>query len=186
MTSTLSAVDTTMTATTATTAPSRTPEPVPFVIPAGAGETVRAFGNQILFKLGTQDTGGAFSLGLATVSATDGAVPPHVHEGEDEMFIIVEGQYRVFVGGKWNDAGPGSVVYLPSGAMHTFHVTGGRDGKHWVLNTSPRFREYYTRVGAIAAAGGFPDPARLNALGAEFGMYIIRPDAALSEALAQR
>ena len=182
MTSMLSDAVTTST----TNAAARTPSPAPYVIQPDAGETVRAFGNQILFKLGTRDTAGAFSLGLATVSATDGAVPPHVHEGEDEMFIIVEGQYRVFVGGQWNDAGPGTVVYLPAGAMHTFHVTGGRDGKHWVLNTSPAFREYYTRVGDIFATGGFPDPARLNALGAEYGMYIIRPDAKLAQALAAR
>jgi mannose-6-phosphate isomerase-like protein (cupin superfamily) len=166
-----------------TTAPAR--PAVPFVIPAGWGETVRAFGNQILFKLGTADTAGAFSLGLATVSATDSVVPPHVHEGEDELFIIVEGEYRFFVGGTWSDAGPGSVVYLPAGAMHTFHVVGERDGKHWVLNTSPRFRDYYTRAGALFASG-FPDPARLGALGAEYGMYVIRPDAALAQALAAR
>jgi len=155
------------------------------VISADDGERVRAYGNEILFKLGTDETRGAFSLGLATVSSSESAVPPHVHDGEDEMFIIVEGTYRVFTNGAWNDCGPGSVVYLPRGVMHTFHVTGGSDGKHWVLNTSSAFRTYYTRVAELFAAG-WPDPARLGALGAEFGMRVVRPEGDIAEALTAR
>lgn len=155
------------------------------VIAPDAGERTRAYGNEILFKLGTDETRGAFSLGLASVSASDSVVPPHVHEGEDEMFIIVEGTYRVFTNGEWNECGPGSVVYLPRGVMHTFHVIGGRDGRHWVLNTSSAFRAYYTSVAELFATG-WPDPARLGALGAQYGMRTVRPDGALADALAAR
>jgi len=164
-------------------APVTTPRAL--VLSPDAGERVRAYGNEILFKLAIEETGGAFSLGLASVSASESAVPPHVHEGEDEMFIIVEGTYRVFTNGAWHDCGPGSVVYLPRGAMHTFYVTGGRDGKHWVLNTSSAFRTYYTRVAELFAAG-WPDPARLGALGAEYGMRVVRPEGDIAEALTAR
>jgi mannose-6-phosphate isomerase-like protein (cupin superfamily) len=166
-------------------APTSAPATRALVISSDDGERVRAFGNEILFKLGTGDTAGAFSLGLASVSASESAVPPHVHDGEDEMFIVIEGTYRVFANGAWNDCGPGSVVYLPRGTMHTFHVTGGRDGKHWVLNTSSAFREYYSRAGELFTTG-WPDPARLGALGAQYGMRVVRPEGEVAAAFGAR
>ena len=150
------------------------------------GERVRAFGNEVLFKLATGETSGAFSLGLSFVSASDSAVPLHVHDNEDEMFIIVEGTYRVFANGAWSDCGPGSAVYFPRGVMHTFYLIGGQNGKHWVLTTSNAFRDYFTRAGEIFAAGGAPDRARLAALGAEYGMRFVQPDGMGSDAFAAR
>ena len=148
------------------------------LIAPDTGERVRAFGNEVLFKLATGETHGMFSLGLSFVSASDSAVPLHVHDNEDEMFIIVEGTYRVFMDGAWSDCGPGSVVYFPRGVMHTFYLIGGHDGKHWVLTTSNAFRDYFTRAAEMFAAGGAPDRARLAALGAQYGMRLVGPDGA--------
>lgn len=65
----------------------------PVIAHSGEGASVRAFGNEILFKLTTEQSGGALVVGLATVPAGN-AVPPHVQDREDELFIIVEGAYR--------------------------------------------------------------------------------------------
>src|SRR5437868_4266247 len=78
----------------------------PVIAQPGDGTPVRAFGNEILFKLTSEQTGGAFNVGLATVPAGN-AVPPHVQDREDEMFIIVEGAYRFWVDGAEIDAAPG-------------------------------------------------------------------------------
>lgn len=51
----------------------------------------RAFGNEILFKLTTENTGGRLSLGLATVPAGKGGPPPHIHHHGEEVFLVLEG-----------------------------------------------------------------------------------------------
>ena len=48
------------------------------------------------------------------------AVPPHVHEHDDEVFVILEGELTV--AGPHGEArvGPGSSVELPRGIPHSF------------------------------------------------------------------
>jgi quercetin dioxygenase-like cupin family protein len=141
----------------------------------GGGHVASAFGNDILFKLTAEQTAGALSIGLATVPAGTSGPPLHVHDGEDELFIIVEGRYRVYADGEWTEAGPGSVVYLPRGVAHSFHTADGQAGRHWVLTTSGDFERFYTRCADLFAVPGPPDGAKLAAIGAEHGMRVLRP-----------
>jgi len=47
--------------------------------------------------------------------------PDHLHEGE-EILHVLSGRLRVRVDGESVDAGPGSVVAVPAGALHGFDV----------------------------------------------------------------
>jgi quercetin dioxygenase-like cupin family protein len=138
------------------------------IIEVNEGRCVRAFGNEIAFKLTGEQTGGAFTLGLAAVPVGNGP-PPHVHEREDEMFIIAEGRYRVYLDGTWTEVGPGTVVYLPRGSEHTFQAVGEGPGKHWVLTTPSGFDRFYAKAAELFAAPGPPDFAKLARINAEFG-----------------
>jgi mannose-6-phosphate isomerase-like protein (cupin superfamily) len=150
------------------------PRAVATVVRPGEGETVKAFGNEILFKLKTEQTGGVLSLGLATTAPGKG-VPPHVHHHEEEMFLILEGQYRFLIDGQWTeDVGPGSVVFLPRGCQHTFEVVGDTPGKHWTLQTPSGFERYYKQAGELFATGGPPDFGRLAALNEQYGYSFVR------------
>jgi mannose-6-phosphate isomerase-like protein (cupin superfamily) len=142
------------------------------VVTPNEGERVRAFGNEILFKLTAAHTGGAFTLGLANAAAGNGP-PPHVHLTEDELFIILEGTYRVYANETWSEVGPGSVVYLPRGCAHTFHVTGTTPGKHWVITTPSGFERFYARCAEVFAVAGPPNRSRLEAINEEFGMHFV-------------
>ena len=144
------------------------------IVHAGEGTRVRAFGNDILFALTSEQTGGVLSLGLAEVPAGNGP-PLHVHGSDDELFIIVEGEYSVLVDGSWHDAGPGSVVFLPRGSEHTFKVTGTTPGKHWTLTTPGGFDKFYARCSEVFAAPGPPNFARLSAISAEHGYRFTVP-----------
>lgn len=144
------------------------------VIPSAEGTVLRAFGNEILFKLTAEETGGALSLGLATVPP-GGAPPVHTHGRDDELFIIVDGQYEIYSDGDWHDAGPGAAVFLPRGSEHTFRVVGDKAGRHWVLTTPGGFDEFYARCAEVFAVPGPPDVARLASINADFGARIVGP-----------
>jgi len=157
-----------------TTAPVDAPRRIASIVRPGQGQRVRSFGNEIAFVLTGEQTAGSLTLGLAEVAAGNGP-PAHVHFAEDELFIIVEGEYSVFIDGEWTNAGPGSVVYLPRGSVHTFKVVSETPGRHWVLTTPSGFERYFARAAEVFAAPGPPDFARLAAINAEHAVAFHRP-----------
>jgi len=140
----------------------------PVIAHPGDGAPVRAFGNEILFKLTSDQSGGALVVGLATVPAGN-AVPPHVQDREDELFIIAEGAYRFWVDGTETDVGPGALVFVPRGVPHKFQVLGESAGRHWVFSTPGGFDRFFMECAAVFAAPGTPDFARLSEINAEYG-----------------
>ena len=43
---------------------------------------------------------------------------PHVHAGEDKVYVVLEGQGEFQVGGEKTARGPGHAVLAPAGAEH--------------------------------------------------------------------
>jgi quercetin dioxygenase-like cupin family protein len=132
------------------------------------GVSVRAFGNEILFKLTSEQSGGAMVVGLAIVPAGN-AVPMHVQDLEDELFLIVDGSYRFWVNGSTTDVESGGLVFIPRGAPHKFQVLGERAGRHWVVGSPGGFDRFFMECAEVFAAPGAPDFARLSAINAEYG-----------------
>jgi mannose-6-phosphate isomerase-like protein (cupin superfamily) len=146
------------------------PEPAgaaPTIRHAGEGQAIRAFGNETLFTLTGDDTTGRLTLGLAVVPPGNGP-PPHVHHADDELFIILEGRYGIFAQNQWTEVGPGAVVYLPRGSVHTFRNLGETPSRHWVLTTPSGFERFYARCGEVFAQPGPPDFQRLAEISREF------------------
>jgi quercetin dioxygenase-like cupin family protein len=150
------------------------PRRVASIVRPGEGQRIRSFGNEIEFMLTGEQTAGSLTLGVATVPA-GGGPPAHVHSLEDELFIILEGEYRVYLDGGWTNVGPGSVVYLPRGSTHTFQVVGPAPGRHWVLTTPSGFERFFARTAEVFAVPGPPDFARIAAINAEFGVAFAEP-----------
>lgn len=42
----------------------------------------------------------------------------HTHEGQDKFYAVLEGRGRFTVGDEVREAGPGQVVWAPSGVVH--------------------------------------------------------------------
>src|ERR1700759_1240423 len=50
-------------------------------------------------------------------------VPVHVHQREDEIFLLLNGTLTVWAGDQRRDLATGSVAVLPKGNPHTYFVT---------------------------------------------------------------
>jgi mannose-6-phosphate isomerase-like protein (cupin superfamily) len=136
------------------------------------GVAVRAFGNEILFKLTSEQSGGALVVGLATVPAGN-SVPMHVQDREDEMFLIVDGTYRFWVNDSTTDVESGGLVFIPKGTPHKFQVLGERTGRHWVVNAPGGFDRFFTEVAEVFAGSAAPDLSRLAAINAKYGNRLV-------------
>jgi len=91
---------------------------------AGEGDLVWFTNNLMTVKATAETTGGAY--GLVEALAPVGASPPlHIQHGEDETFYVLEGELTFRCGDDTIAARPGSCVFIPRGAPHTFVVEDG-------------------------------------------------------------
>lgn len=115
---------------------------------AGEGKSVHAFGSEVHFMLTSSDSEGELTLGISIVPP-GGGPPPHRQIAEDELFIIIVGRYSILANDRWTEVGPGAVVYLPHGALHTFRNIGDTPSRHWVLTTPSGFETFYARCSEV-------------------------------------
>ena len=62
-------------------------------------------------------------------SAPNAAPPLHLHRNEDEIFEILEGQFRFWLDGEIVEAPPGTIVVAPRNGTHTWKNVGEIPGR---------------------------------------------------------
>ncbi|QGY46512.1 cupin domain-containing protein [Maribellus comscasis] len=77
-----------------------------------------------------------------------GGPPPHMHPDE-EIFYIVKGEFEFILNDIQNPfkALEGSVVHVPSNALHTFKNIGKTPGKMIVLLSPGKLLDYFRVIG---------------------------------------
>jgi len=153
--------------------PTASKEKKALILHPDEGERINAFGSEAIFKLTGENTGGNFTLCLGVVPP-GGGPPPHVHSVDEEIFIIIEGQYNFLIGETWHEVGPGAVVYLPRGNPHTFKNVSDKPSRHWAMLNPSGFETFYARCAEVFSRPGAPDFARIGAISREHGYEILR------------
>ena len=103
--------------------------------------------------LSSEATGGAMSI-VDSLSPVGSGPPRHVHEREDETFILLSGRCRFWLEGEKFEKGPGATVFVPRGKEHTFQVTGNEPSRHIVVLTPGGFENFFAEM----ARGNFRIP----------------------------
>ena len=114
--------------------------------------SVRLPGNRLVTtRVAAERTGWAYSLFEVEVGV-GGAEGPHVQHREDECLYVLEGRFGLSVEGVASQAGPGTHVYVPKGALHAYENVGTRTGRLLVVHTPGGSQESF-----LAAAGELAD-----------------------------
>ena len=129
---------------------------------------LRAFGGLVTPKVSGSRTGGAYSL-LEVEVGPGGGEGPHVQHREDECFYVLEGAFEFVVEDERIEAGPGSLVYVPRGALHAHRNAGEGPGRMLVIHTpgGPHER-FLEEAGEVAT-----DAGRLARVAAEHGIEVV-------------
>ena len=157
-----------------------------FALKRGEGRSVWYAGNLMEFKLDRESSNGL--LTFIDVMFRRGEEPPvHVHHFEDELYFVLEGEVRFWVGEEEFEAAPGTLVYLPRDVPHTLAVENPGVARlllQWF--PSNRLEEYFVELGEEATAPILPPPPgqldtkKMAAALAKFGIEVLGPPPSLS------
>lgn len=119
--------------------------------------------------LSTQATGGAMSI-VDSLSPAGVGPPRHVHDREDEAFVILTGECEFWLEGETFRRGPGESVFVPRGKEHTFRVVGDAPSRHLVILTPGGFEGFFAEM----ARGAFRIPEDMDRVGESAGRHHLR------------
>jgi quercetin dioxygenase-like cupin family protein len=140
----------------------------PFISKPGQGERIAFMGQVSFVRARGDQTGGALSLSETRTPAGSGP-PPHVHEREDEMFFVLEGEFSVTIGDETTTAAPGTFVFAPRGIPHAY--VANVPSRHLTIVSPPGFERFLADAGEAAIAG----PQALAAVAARYGVTLLDP-----------
>lgn len=133
------------------------------------GETLDVFGAAMVVKA---DPARAGFLLAEHVVPPGYAVPPHVHDTDDEYFWILDGVLTLLGDGGESQAEPGAWISLPRGSRHGFRNGGTAPVRFLVLcrpglQAVEMFR-HFDRAGREHPLG----PAEIAAIAGQYGVTL--------------
>ena len=142
--------------------------PKGLVIPPDSGitDTFR-LGEVLTWKLTHETSLGVIDLAEMTVAPRISTFE-HIHGSYDEIFYILEGNFRFKLDEEELQAGAGSTVFIPRTTSHAWICDGPHDGKVLLMFTPAGmdgfFHEMAELNAAIEASGGEATERQLKAM----------------------
>lgn len=119
-------------------------------------------------------TGGTLALFEDEVAAGIGP-PRHIHHGQDEAFMVEEGQFLFEIDGARSLAGPGDAAFVPRGTVHAFRNIGDGPGRlRFAFTPALVIEDMFRRFHEIAGAGGL-SAEQMTEIAAEHGQEMVGP-----------
>jgi hypothetical protein len=110
--------------------------------------------------------------------------PLHLHRTEDEVFHVLEGEFRVKLRDEEHRVGPGEILVAPKGVPHTYRVESAQGGRCLTITVRGDFERFVRAMSRPAQRPGLPVPAgppsaddiaALKATAAQYGIEIVGP-----------
>jgi mannose-6-phosphate isomerase-like protein (cupin superfamily) len=158
------------------------PNPIaPFAVQSGGGTSLETpTGGACIIKADTGNTNGALTV-------MEFVIPPkqgpglHTHLREDEVWYVLEGDFRFRTGGEMLRVSTGGMAFGPRGTPHTFQNVGDVSGRLLVITTPSGLERFFEQFAELSP--GPVDPAMIAALGHANWVEFVGPPLAVSDPL---
>lgn len=140
----------------------------PIVILPDGGDRLNIAGGEFIHKVKSVDTNNVFSV-IEIITPPGKGVALHVHEKEDELVYLLQGEIEVTLGDQTMLAVPGVMALLPRGIPHGFTNVG--DTPSIVIDTilPGDFDNYFVEMAALYKSGE-PTQAEVDALSEKYSI----------------
>lgn len=142
----------------------------------GEGRKFNVLGQSVTAIFSQQTTQGNYYV-FEVITPPGLGVPPHVHQREDELIYLVEGELEVMLGGQKFLARAGDNIFFPRNVAHAFHNAGSQVAK-CIFTVVPggNFEEFFDKLAALPP--GEPDITVIIGIFAQYGMKVLLPESA--------
>ncbi len=133
-------------------------------------------GDTLRLLVGSKESNGAITIIEGTMHG--GGPPLHIHDAEDEVYVVLEGVLTFRVGEEHGTLSAGEVLWLPRGIPHTVANLSGAPCR-FVATCMPGGIEQMLRAQSeyltSLPAGASPDPAVMADLDKDAGRRAVGP-----------
>ena len=147
----------------------------PFVVDAGKSR----FGEVVKFlsvhpndlKISSKDTDGQLSVFEYTGLGKTGPML-HIHFNQDEIFTILEGEYRFVVGDEIKVLKAGQTIFLPRNIAHTWIQLSERGKMIYFLQPAGKMEEFFSLMNSLKER---PTDEEMDRIHAQHDMKVVGP-----------
>jgi len=143
----------------------------PIIVPPGGGHEFMIGDGSFIHKVNSKDTNGVFSI-MELVNPPGSGVDLHVHEKEDELVSLLEGEIEVTLGDQKMKAVPGVLALLPRGIPHGFTNIGDTDSRISVTILPGDFDNYFVELAELYK-NGEPSMEQVDSLSKKYAIQYI-------------
>ncbi|WP_152270678.1 cupin domain-containing protein [Agriterribacter humi] len=128
--------------------------------------------NIIDVKISGRDTDGDLAIFEQTGISPKRGTPLHVHPNQDEVFYIVEGNYRFKAGDTILELSAGESIFLPRKLPHAWTQLSERGKMTVMLQPAGKLEDFFVTMAALTKE---PTPKELVQLFRDHEMEIVGP-----------
>ncbi len=151
----------------------KTTQSIATVVAADQGKKLNILGHSVTVKLSKRETEGHHYV-FEVVTPPGHGIPTHMHDREDEMIYVIDGEYGIILGDKQYVAKTGDQIFFPRHIPHAFQNIGSKAGTTlWTIVPGGNFEEFFEKLDALP--GGEPDLQVVAGIFAEYGMKVLAP-----------
>ena len=152
----------------------------PFAVQPGDGPVLETpTGDAITVKADTRSTNGSLTV-LELVVAPGSGPARHIHVREDEVWWVLEGDFRFKTGDTMFRVSTGGMAFGPRGLPHNFQNIGDTRGRLLIVTSPSGVERFFEQ---FAAMPGPVDADGLVAVGHANWIEFIGPPLAVSDPL---
>ncbi len=137
---------------------------------AGQGARLNVLGDNQTIKLSGKDTGDLFTI-VENYNEPGIGIPMHVHENEDEVFCILEGEMEFETQGQTSVLKAGDMIFLPRRIPHAFRVVGNQKCRASVTIIPSGIEHMFEALAALPA--GPPDLEKVGDICFRYGISFV-------------
>lgn len=150
---------------------------MPALLQPTEGRHLSVMGHDITVKLTDAATAGEAFV-FEDVCPPGIGVPLHMHQREDEILVVLEGEYEVFLDGKTFTANKGAIANFPRYVAHGFRNSRERPARALFVVTPGRsFANFFDELSSLPS-NPLPDPEKVAKIFGRYGMEILTPQPA--------
>lgn len=107
--------------------------------------SVTWLGVQYKTLMSAKETSGAIAI-VESVSPAGSGPPRHIHQAEDESFVLLSGACMFWMEGESFERKSGESFFVPRGKEHTFKVTSAEPCHHLTILTPGGFEAFFVAM----------------------------------------